>query len=246
MELKNDFLQKLNALKPTKCTVCGEYILFGQYQQDYWGQVAHINHKLYNCSVCSRILPDNTNSLSDGRKICEHCLSQVVKSQKKIDWIENIVRDTFKKNAITGIPKNILIKIVDATTMSKHKGLSVSVPNLKGLTVYNSMPNNVNNYKIYVLDTLPKIVFAAILAHEMLHVWQYENKLNPPKDICEGFCNLGSYLVLSVIDKPLSKFYIEQLYINTDPIYGNGYRKVKKTFDNKGLTAVLNKLKKYK
>ena len=245
MGLKNDFLQVLNAFKPTKCTVCGEYIFLGQYQQDYWGQAAHMHHKISNCSVCGRILPENTVALPDGRKICNECKKSETKTLKQISWVENKIREVYTKNSIIGIPNNIPIKIVDSTTLSKHKNLSVTDPNLKGLVIYSSMPG-ANNYIIYVLDRLPKVVFAAILAHEMLHVWQYENKLTPPEDICEGFCNLGSYLVLSSIDKPLSKFYTEQLNLNPDRIYGGGYRKVKKTFDNKGLSAVLNKLKKYK
>lgn len=43
------------------------------------------------------------------------------------------------------------------------------------------------DYTIYIFRELSRVAFVQVLAHEMLHVYQYINGINPPKSKCEGF-----------------------------------------------------------
>ena len=121
--------------------------------------------------------------------------------------------------------------------------------NQRGLAMFNQTINNgktKTEHIVYILDYMPKFAFAGVFAHELLHVWQNEKGIKPPKDICEGFCNLGSYSVYLDINNEAAKNFINQMEKNPDPVYGEGYRKVKRRLDKYGWQAVIDKIKKYK
>lgn len=80
----------------------------------------------------------------------------------------------------------------------------------------------------------------------MLHLWQYKHQLNPRPEICEGFCNLGSYEVLKSIGTEVALSRITHLEKDPDPIYGEGFRKVKSVYDTGGWQAVITKIKRKK
>lgn len=54
---------------------------------------------------------------------------------------------------------------------------------------YNRKP-----YDIHVIQNLSRAGFTGVLAHEVLHLWQYNYDLNTPSLLCEGMCELYSYL----------------------------------------------------
>ena len=80
-----------------------------------------------------------------------------------------------------------------------------------------------------------RIEFAGTLAHEMLHAWQVQNDIYMDSMRTEGFCNLGSWLMLQTINHPLARHLEEQLFENPDPIYGNGFRMMYKAFQKHGI-----------
>lgn len=88
--------------------------------------------------------------------------------------------------------------------------------------------------------------YTSVLAHEMLHLWQYKNGLSLRQDICEGFCNLGSYEILKSIGTQVAKSRMAIMEKPTDPIYGDGFRKVKVVYDRGGCAEVINKIKSIK
>ena len=57
-------------------------------------------------------------------------------------------------------------------------------------TTYTTM-----EHEITLLTGLPRLQFCGVLAHELLHVWLNEANLQPPTQLMEGFCNLGSHIV---------------------------------------------------
>ena len=88
--------------------------------------------------------------------------------------------------------------------------------------------------EIYIVEGLHKILFAGVLAHEYLHVWQNERNIKLPSLYCEGFCNLGSYLVYRNISNELSHTLYVRMRDGNDPVYSEGFRQVKSVFDAQG------------
>ena len=81
---------------------------------------------------------------------------------------------------------------------------------------------------------MPKIQFAGVLAHELLHVWQNEKGISLPPPLTEGFCNLGSYVVYKSIGNELAIRMIKNLENDPSPVYGDGFRKVFEVYKREG------------
>jgi hypothetical protein len=244
-KVKDIFSETLSRFMPVNCVVCGQ-IIIGSYTFDSWNQAAHDFHKVSLCFSCGRIIAKNGLVLADSRQLCEHCQPSVVKTVQQIEWVEKKVRAILSKAGFDDIPQNVPIEIVDYFKLMKIQGNKARDLNQRGLAISNqTICNGIKNteHKVYILDYLPKIEFAGVFAHEMLHVWQNDKGIRPPIDICEGFCNLGSYAVFSDINNPAAIIYIEKMDKNPDPIYGEGYRKVKRHLDKNGWQSVIGKIK---
>ena len=79
--------------------------------------------------------------------------------------------------------------------LSKHR-----LGNIQGYTEYEEESTlfgeiTSQSYHIYILSNLHKVVFNAVLAHELLHTWLYDNQINLSPLAEEGFCNLGRYII---------------------------------------------------
>jgi len=105
--------------------------------------------------------------------------------------------------------------------------------------------SNGRRYYIHVLENLSHTAMVGILAHEILHIWQFQRRLNAPNRISEGFCDLGSYEIYSQIKTQHSEVKIQMLQEDPSPIYGDGYRIVKRYFDKAGWAGVIKKMEGY-
>ena len=243
---KELFYETFNLFKPVRCVICGQYILIGRYALDSWNQAAHDFHKISFCFSCGRIIVKNGLVLPDSRQLCEICQPSVVKTPLQIEWVDKRVRAILTSVSITDIPQDIQIEIVDPYQFMRIKGNNKIDLNQHGLAISKKITSKgvpKNEHKVYILDHLPKIAFAGVLAHELLHIWQNDKGINPPSDICEGFCDLGSYAVYSAINNQLALHFIEQLEKSDNPVYGEGYRKVKRYLDQNGWQALIAKIK---
>jgi hypothetical protein len=147
--------------------------------------------------------------------------------------IANFVKGIYRKSPI-GEVTNWHFKAIDAEGMYKKTGDK----NVRGLAQSIGL-----DYTVYVYMELSRVAFAQVLAHEVLHIYQYRNHISPPKAICEGFCNLGSYIVLKQINNAEAKAAIESLKRNPDPIYGEGFRHMLSIFEAGGWDAAIMEVK---
>lgn len=241
MKLDAVFNQFLDAFQVKRCMICKDMI-YGQYYTDQWGQAAHTSCGIQNCFCCGRIIFPKEKKMADGRDICECCLTSVVVNQRDIPRVDERILTVLKSVGIVGLPK-VPIEIVSKSILnqsmnSQNKGISNSYE----LTQYTAIGCQ-KQFKILILDHLPKTFLAGVLTHEYMHVWQYLNNINPPRDICEGFCNLGSMAFYQKINTPLSRVLLEQMEKNPDPIYGEGYRKVKRYWEQNGWNSTVQQIK---
>lgn len=103
--------------------------------------------------------------------------------------------------------------------------------------------NATSRHVINTLRNVPPSMFADIFAHELLHIWQFEHGLFYLKpELCEGFCNLGSYLFLQRVGTPGCRSCMSRLMHNPDPIYGGGFRRLLSLHQAEGWAGVIKLL----
>ena len=219
-----------------KCLICNTEIE-GRYWIDAWQQTICGCHKVEYCSSCGSFVKPTDLHLDDGRCLCSFCKPSVVSLPRHIEWVDKRVRFILTSHGIDDLPKEITIKIINPVEMAKLNGsgrVSLLQPGLTCTSRTVGMFGTRCNHTIYMFDHLPKIKFAGVLAHEMLHTWLHEKNISLPPMLTEGFCNLGSYVVYVAINTEISKCLINSLEEDTDPIYGDGFRKVLGVYRNVG------------
>ncbi|MFR9545720.1 MAG: hypothetical protein SNJ29_09110 [Rikenellaceae bacterium] len=232
-----------------KCHICNNPIS-GNYYIDSWDHKVCATHidsgEVAACSSCTGFT-DKTNSLPDGRVLCQVCMNNAI---TKSDNITPLFEFTIKNLRRVGFDdlnvEDVSVEVVTAEFMANLRGGVVNTRN-KGLAqsrVSNSFglfgSSRKMQHTIYMLSHQPKAEFVGTLAHELLHAWQVQNEIAPPPPLCEGLCNLASYHVLSVMPSSLSKVLINNMKISPDPIYGDGFRTVLEMYEDVEWSGVID------
>ena len=197
------------------------------------------------CSSCGRFVKPTDLHLDDGRCLCSFCKPSVVSLPQHIEWVSKRVCSILATYGIDDLPMDIPIKLVTPTEMAKLNAsgqVNLLQPGLTCTSKTVGLFVSRCKHTIYIFNHLPKIQFAGVLAHEMLHVWQHEKGISLPPMYTEGFCNLGSYVVYTSIDTEVSRHFMKRLEEDLHPIYGDGFRKVLEVYRKIG--SDLNKVMK--
>lgn len=230
-----------------KCDICSQPIT-GNYTEDYWGNKYHSHHEneLERCDYCGRLMAEHITRggyvYDDGRHICGICNETAVST---IGEAENIGREIQRFLAAEGISvdvSKIPLHLVDrkrlgilSGTVSPHEmGFCHSVTTTRNDQII------ARSDDIYILYGVPARTFEGILAHEMLHAWVHRNaKEELPKKVSEGMANYASYLVFSQYDDKIAEYHMSSMMESNDPVYGDGFREVKRSVERYGLRRVL-------
>jgi len=232
-----------------KCDICGQP-LQGTYYTDFWGNSFHPSHssELPECNSCGRLICESLTgggyTLSDGRHLCRICNETAVTDDFLLEASRSYVRRLLVSHGIDNLPDEIPITLVDRQEL---KRLSIYYSEaMHGFTDHNIQTLNgrviSKDSHIYILSHLPLIMFRAVLAHEMMHVYLFERNLDLRSDIREGFCNLGSELVYKDNPSEYADFRLLNMSQSQDPDYGIGYRKMSRLLDQRGWRYLLESL----
>ena len=206
----------------------------GKYYTDWAGHCVCESHfaTLTKCSVCGAFCDRHARDIGMGMKVCTHCQQYRIEqpdAKKIIAYIQSL----YEKTPLGKI-RGWALKMVDVSTLfkmckdTKARGLAQAIG---------------EKYTIFILRDLSQIAFAQVVAHEMLHIYQYMRHISSSTSKCEGFCNLGSYFVLSSIrslerDSEVQAA-IQSLLKDPSPIYGDGFREVLTEYQKGGWEAAI-------
>ena len=232
------------------CTICLQP-LQGEFSVDAWGNTFHSRHENEGvfCFSCSRIISEGVTQggyiYSDGRHLCSLCQTSVVKEDSVIQNSYHSVLTQLESVGLRNIPKKIPIELVNLHKLNNNSG-NLAHAKLKGFTKMEllniSKKNQTRTYQVFLLNGLPKIEFEAVLAHELLHVWLYEQNAVLSLEKTEGFCNLGSSLIYENDSTQFSRIHLQALGSEPDPIYGGGFRSMKSRLDKLGWNKLLKNI----
>lgn len=221
----------------SRCIICGRPIV-GAYYEDWAGQricASHGQDAIHICHSCGCLCGGKAAHLGHDVWLCEGCDTNRI-TQQTANGVARYILNGYKKAGLGEI-KDWTLKVAKLETLVSHMGS----PGIKGYAQRMG-----SQYTVFVLRDLSKTFFADVLAHEMLHIWQFRRNLAPPQDLCEGFCNLGSYFVLDHIARHTgsreARNGCKRLMEDKDPIYGDGFRRIKQHFDHGGWHEAINVL----
>lgn len=215
-----------------KCYLCGKPIV-DSYYTDWCKHKVCTNHKfpVPRCVSCGQYCNETAVDIGTGALFCPYCQEHMV-NKAESPHIIGFIRKIYNVSPIGNIT-NWHLKVVDAPTLYRMTGDI----NTRGLAQRYG-----NDYTIFIFRHLSKVQFANVLAHEMLHIWQYNRMINASSMYMEGFCNLGSYVVMKAIDNVESHATIERMMNSPDPIYGEGFRLMKRFFEQNQWESAINEL----
>lgn len=236
-----------------RCAVCGG-IIEGQYLLDHWGNAYHTRHKgdALQCDFCQRFivgaLGDGMKHFPDGRTLCAKCAPSSVESVREA---RSIMADVARELARSGIRVDtgtIQLRLLGQDGMARiARNRSHETKGFTDYLVKKGPFGNVQSeeMRVYLLLGMPRAQFAGTVAHELMHIWQFQRGcLEQDPAFSEGSCNFASYLVLKRLGGPEAEFAIDSMWKDPDPIYGGGYRRVKLYAEREGVRAWLRALEK--
>ncbi len=234
-----------------RCTYCDE-VLMGAYLTTNWGENYCPEHKgkVPECLYCGRLIGDRHNhggkTYADGRQVCGICLQTAVNTQSEAESLLAEVKERLGGLGIRIDVEDIPLQLVDRDELGRQFGddaVRYSAFSKKDFHTWFGKEIR-KRYSIYILDGMPRMHFIPALAHELMHVWQYENAPagNIPQ-LCEGSCNYAALLVLRQIGGKEMEYQIAMLDNDNDPVYGDGYRRVRKLVEALGVAGWLANLK---
>ena len=88
---------------------------------------------------------------------------------------------------------------------------------------------------VAVLEGMPSTVFQGVTIHELGHVWLIVHDIkNLSSWAEEGFCELLSYRYYTQLNTDESRYHVRSIESNPNPVYGEGFRRVRAIADAKG------------
>ncbi len=216
----------------------GDGIIDGEYLRDHWGNVYHLSHEhdADQCDYCRRFISKTLTGggykYDDGRIICSLCARSAVDDVDEAGKLMAEVARHLRRVGLAVDLDSIRLRLVDLDRMRQLA--AASSHELKGYTHfirYSSSgegdPDNIAT--VYVLHGMPRVDVIATLAHELTHVWQLTHGRKENDDaLCEGSSNYAAYLVLKEYSGPETEYLVKKMLENQDPVYGEGFRRVKR------------------
>ena len=233
-----------------RCDLCNA-VIRGKYVQTFWGEhyCAHHQGTAPECTYCGRFLGDRSNRggqrYPDGRNVCNICLKTAVNDEDEAQRIMESVRGRLKQIGIDVDIRDIPLHLVSRDELGRRYGGDMSHNSGFCQHDYNEIGGRVFNqrFQIFILTGMPRMHFITTLSHELMHVWQYQNcPLDNQIEFCEGSCNYAAWLVLRQIGGDKAAYQMKSLEQNQNPVYGGGFRRVKRLAEDRGNNGWLSTL----
>ncbi|MEB3299073.1 MAG: hypothetical protein VKO21_06270 [Candidatus Sericytochromatia bacterium] len=237
------------------CVICGQGML-GQYVQDASGRRFHARHlkEFPRCSTCGQLcalgLAGQGRSLGDGRVQCLSCHGRAVRGTREAlpHWrrVVDLLASWGLEVDVSEVPFELvdrqrLYRLLQAAGQRPH-------PSLHGLTRHGIHRRGGRvvrrEISVHAMTWLPAELLDGILAHELGHVWIYQQEcpVHQP-ELAEGACNVLRWMVHVHQGGPEAERLIREMDADPHPAYGGGFRRVRRMVERQGLGRLLQHLR---
>ena len=235
-----------------RCAYCGK-LLMSKYLVDHWGTKYCEEHQgLYpQCAFCGRLVPpqqQNHGSLSSEQVRCPTCRASAVES---LPHARTLFQGLMQQLNAMGLLYNTIplqIELVDRARLAQlihgRGGADTLGVTMHSTHMLNGQVVRTEVNGIAVLRGLPSTLFLGVCVHELGHAWlALQGIQNLPSWAEEGFCELLSYRFYSQLKTGESRYHAESIEKNPDPVYGEGFRRVRAVSDRIGFQRFVETLR---
>ncbi len=234
-----------------RCVYCNEPLM-EEYGVDHWGAKFCKKHrKEYPaCDFCGRLIPPAQQERSSGKlnsTRCPVCRSRAIETTEQARAAYAGVKHWVGSQGLSFNNLPISLQLCDRAYLAKH-GRANGQPHMLGITtstthMLNGRETHTNVDGVAVLEGLPTPLFDGVVAHELGHVWLIVHGIKGlPQWAEEGFCELLTYRYYMQMNTPESRYRTESMEKNPDPVYGEGFRRVRAISDRVEFSHLLNTL----
>lgn len=230
------------------CAECGQPIANGQqYHCDRYNTAVCHRHSVSFCAVCERIILGPRILVPNVGPTCDVCGRP--RTIAELQTVVNTIYKFYSEKRIF-IPQysvNLLpAQLMDEKYRPRFNFMPFGVA-WDGYPGGLQLPSGMKRYHIDLMSQQSPTSLARTLAHEVLHLWQYNRGIKAPPQYAEGFCNLGSYQVLAgMLRSSEAMVMLKHLMEDPDPSYGVAFRELKIMHDVNGWDSVIEAMKSFK
>jgi hypothetical protein len=236
-----------------RCGLCGG-VVSGEYLTTFRGGAWHSWHKesAPSCDFCAAFVdtgkPGAFVRYPDDRYLCEQCRKTAITDIDEVEALADSLAYILSGVDMRVTVDDLVFRLVDQTEMAQlgdreNRGQ-------RGFTEFRQYSQMFGLFKeqhltVSILNGMPRMECIKVLAHEMTHAWLFaagRTKTEPL--LCEGSCNYVALLALTQYPGAESEFLIEKMLMDTDPVYGEGLRRVKAWVEKVGIDTWVRYLQK--
>lgn len=234
-----------------RCIYCNEPLM-GEYAGDHWGGKFCLKHRREypSCDFCGRLIPPAQQERS-GEKLdstrCPVCRSRAIDTAEQAGAAFAEVKRWVSSQGLSFHNLPVSLQLCNREFLAKHGG-GKKQPHTLGVTLstrhmLNGRETHTDVDGVAVLAGMPTPLFEGTVTHELGHVWLVAHGIKGlPSWAEEGFCELLSYRYYTNLNTPESRYYAGNMEKNPDPVYGEGFRRVRAIADRVGFANLLNTL----
>ena len=235
-----------------RCIYCHKPLI-GRYLVDGWGNKYCEEHqKQYpHCSFCNRLIPPQQQTPGwqlDESLRCKVCRFTAVETADQALELFTQLKQWIGQQ---GFRFNQLPLRLELCTRAKLQQL---LPNRSaihplGVTLSSKQMQNGRVLSsrvdgVAVLSGMPANLFSGTVIHELGHVWLVVQGIeNLPPWAEEGFCELLSHRYYTSLTTPEARYRATNIADNSDPVYGEGFRRIRALSQRTGFQRFVETLR---
>ena len=234
-----------------RCALCGKPLV-GEFLVDQWGtRYCKVHQGQYpTCMYCGRMVPPSLQEAPGQHDAmrCPICRKSAIETAEEAQPLFKQLKQWVGSQGLRYNNLRLSLELCDRRKMASYLQ-GRTEPHALGATVSSTYTQQGRVVRtevdtVVVLRGLPAIEFCGVVAHELGHVWLTVHGIQKlPAWAEEGFCELLAYRYYSDISTDEGRYHTERITRNPDPVYGEGFRRIRAMVDKVGFERFIDLLR---
>jgi hypothetical protein len=222
----------------------------GKWVVDHWGtQFCEEHQQQYpHCAYCARLVSPQQQERGTEVVRCPICRSSAVETIEEAKPLYSRVVHWASGQGLTYNNLPLGLELCDRAKLAqllreRHESHSLGVTTSTAYT-QNGRVVRTEVSGVAILHGLPATLFQGVTIHELGHVWLIVHGVESlPSWAEEGFCELLAYRYYQHLNTPEGHYHASSTEKNPDPVYGDGFRRLRALADKYGFPRLLTILR---